>query len=104
MRDIQLLRTSASNSQASVCYVVDLVPLADVDVCQLLFHVWLRKLVCEILGLLTESCCETPEATIHELRSDVDQNVLYYISGLMAMKLQAATLKFCKLQRLEGLA
>jgi len=103
MRDIQLLRTSASNSQAFVCYVVDLVPLADVDVCQLLFHVWLRKLVCEMLGLLTESCCETPETTFHEPLSDVDQNVLYYISGFMAKKLQAACLKYCKLQPLEGL-
>ena len=58
--------------------------------------------MCEMF-LLTESCCETPEATFHEPLSDVDQNVLYYISGFMAMKLQAPSVQSCKLQQLECL-
>lgn len=105
MRDVHLLRESSKAVNNFISYVSAFVSNVDVDVCTLLFHVWLRKLISElIVALRSEQNPTKFDSDVEKPLTDIDQNVLYYISGYMVKKLKVASFKSINLQKLETLS
>lgn len=96
------LRASANIIDEFVNYVNQYIPDAVVIISKQLFQVWLRKFVVEIMNVVARYVNITEEHE-HVILSEVDQNVLYHITGYMAMKVRTASRRYKKLKNMDSL-
>ena len=70
---------------------------------KILFQIWVRKLVIHILRAHSNLLSHAEnDFDFDEKLSITDQNVLYYISGFMSMKLKEVSRKFTKLRNRDA--
>jgi len=106
MVDIQHVReSSAVIDDFTECISVHVTPsqLCDVVCCKKLFQVWLRRVVILIVGSISSHYTAAALQGSAVPLSDIDQNVLFHITGYMAMKAKNACSQSKKLKNLKSL-
>jgi len=99
---IHALRMSLEVQGAFVEYISTHVPYVESDSCKLLFQIWLRKFLAEMMISMAHICKAVDDAHIlPKGLSDTDQNVLYHICGYLIMKLKSVSFRFKKLKSAE---
>jgi len=70
-----------------------------------LYQVWLRRLVVELSSSITSICVKKFEEkdSLTVPLSQIDQNVLFYIAGYLAMKVKRACHRFKNMKKLQAL-
>ena len=94
MMDVHKIRMSPVVHESFTRFIQSKLPLADVDTWKVLLQVWLRKILGNLLKAMHKLCRPVDVASgssvSPEPLTNIDQNVLYHISGYLAMKLTSA--------------
>lgn len=102
---VHALRMSLEVQGAFAEYISTNVPHVENDSCQMIFQIWLRKFLAEMMISMAHICKPVDDAhTLAKGLSDTDQNVLYHICGYLIMKLKSASFRFKKLKSAEMIA
>jgi len=88
MLDIHHVWHSATVENSFVDYVRLSLPTADDVTSRRLFQVWLRKFVQQMISVLCNMCTQFVSTQVDDKLSDIDQNILYHVSGYIIIKTQ----------------
>jgi hypothetical protein len=106
MIDMNSLKLSNEASQDFVNFVNMFILPCDVVLRTLLYSCWLRKILMELINGVSSISLDNVQVSSSRLTSplnDIDQNVLFYVSGYLAMKVQNASFRFKKMFGLRAL-
>jgi hypothetical protein len=99
--DVHSLRYTGGVESAFIKCVNGIVDTVTDVQCGILYQIWLRKFVYEVINTVNEKCKPALISKLPDPLSVTDQNVLYYVSGYMSRKIKTACARYAKLKHAD---
>ena len=105
LKKLHQLRSNDDTVNSFLSFMSSKIPDVDSCSCRHFFQVWVRQFSSAVISCLTKLNSAATSQSLHQpdILTTVEQNVLYYISGYMVKKLEAATVRQPKLKKADNL-